>query len=561
MRLDINRRIFGGLHSIDLKSRYVPQALYDAQLSKGCMDGTRVNLLHDIMNWINDPEAQKIFWLTGWAGTGKSAIAWTICSRASDSPGLVLGGSFFCSRSASSVAQRDVRCVIPTLAQIMARQSDAFSRTLADELTRDPDVLQKQISVQIEKLLSKPLQTLKDSPMTIVFVIDALDECGGQSTDGVLDDAGTHRIISEILEALVAFSNSDANKIRVKFLVTSRPETHIRDTPVSNVELTKVLRLQTVDKEQVTADIRLYIATKLLGTPQLRTWYSDSKADVLAEQCDGLFIVATTAVKYAFELGHDAAVGRFQMLLDTPRDDLSTNILAPLDRIYAMVLEDAARVQEAGSDGLAAMRQLLAALLSARMILSVAALADLLRLAVHDARVILSRLHAVVHVPDDNSEPGLRTLHATFGDFISRRAPDHIRIMNSASHDVPARSCLQVMTERLHFNVSHSSSSYEPNASSKPASLTLSLEYACTQWIYHVASQPDPSVLEGAINEVFRRKFLFWLEVMSILGQVQRAAAMLYFAAVTVSQRIAQRLRVSSHRHPGTVPGAFTVFS
>jgi len=504
------------------------------------MEGTRVKILNDIIEWIKGPNAQKIFWLTGWAGTGKSAIAWTICSRATNEPGIVLGGSFFFSRSASSAAQRDVRCVIPTLAQILARQSDLFSQALADELARDPDVLHKQISVQVEKLLSKPLRAHSNSLVPVLFVIDALDECGGQSTgDGNLDDSSTHRIVSEMLDALVTLCTTEVD-LPVRFLVTSRPETHIRDTPVSDHELSKVLRLQSVDKEQVTADIRLYIVAKLLSTPRLRTRFSASDADMLAQLCDGLFIVATTALKYTFERGNDTAPMRFKKLLNASRDGLSTGAAAPLDRMYTLILEDAARVEEPEGGGLAAMLQLLAVLLSTRMTLSVMALADLLDRPSDDTRAVLSLLHAVVHVPEDDHEPGLRTLHASFGDYISSRAPSHVRVSHSDSHDTSARAAVRVMEERLHFNISQSHSSYELNAPMTPSGITLSLQYACTQWVYHVASLPDPSALDTMISTIFCPRFLFWLEVMSVLGQVQRAAAMLHFIGVTVRQSSSQ---------------------
>jgi len=40
--------------------------------------------------------------------------------------------------------------------------------------------------------------------------------------------------------------------------------------------------------------------------------------------------------------------------------------------------------------------------------------------------------------------------------------------------------------------------------------------------------------LNKMVGVIFRPRFLFWLEVMSVLRQVRRAAAMLIFAAVTV---------------------------
>jgi len=427
----------------------------------------------------------------------------------------------------------------------------AFGHALAEELARDPDILHKQVKVQLEKLIGKPLHALASSRKPVVFVIDALDECGDLSTaTSAIDDVEIRHIVSEMLIALIAFCTAEP-ELPVKFLVTSRPEIHIRDTPLSDNEFSKVLRLQTVDKEQVTADIRFYIAARLFSTPKLRARFDESDADLLAHHCDGLFIAATTALKYTFDRGNDAAPMRFKTVLNASRNGLSTGATAQLDRMYTLILDDAARPDESETDGLSTMLQLLAALLSARMVLSIVALSDLLSLPTEDVHATLSRLHAVVHVPDDEDEPGIRTLHASFGDYISRRAPRHIRISDLDGNEVPARACLHVIAKYLHFNISQSHSSYKSNVLTKPASVTLSVEYACTQWVYHVASLPQQSALDKMINDMFRPKFMFWLEVMSVLGQVHRAAAVLYFAAVTVRLILAQlfrRLLITSSR-------------
>ncbi|KAI6094481.1 hypothetical protein EDD16DRAFT_836324 [Pisolithus croceorrhizus] len=58
--------------------------------AKICLDGTRTEILRDIMNWINDSGsiAPRILWLHGQAGRGKSAIAHTIASWVKDVGGL-----------------------------------------------------------------------------------------------------------------------------------------------------------------------------------------------------------------------------------------------------------------------------------------------------------------------------------------------------------------------------------------------------------------------------------------------------------------------------------------
>jgi len=496
------------------------------------MHGTRVQILRNIESWIINPYSQQIFWLTGFAGTGKTAIAWTVCACAHADIFMVLGGSFFCSRSSGSVSQRDIRCVIPTLAQLLSRQSTEFGEALAVELDRDPDILHKQVGVQVQKLLYTPLLALRSSSVPIIFVIDALDECGDQNTSEV-NDAESHRIVSDMIEALVAFSRSDV-KLPVKFLITSRPETHIRDTPVSDVTFSNILRLHTVNKEQVTADIRLYISTRLSSSPHLCAHFTPEDVDVLTRLCDGLFVVATTALNYTLGAGKDCAAMKFKTLLESSRRGLSASAAAPLDRMYALILEDAATTDETATGGVHAMLLLLAALLAARMTLSVTALAELLNRSKRDVRAGISRLHAVVHIPDDDNEPGLRTLHASFRDYLFDRAPDHLRIAATLGDEVLARGCLHVMSQQLHFNVSQNSTSYDGNLETRPDYITLSLEYACLQWVYHLRAMAIPSELDHDINLVFCPRLLFWLEVVSVLNQVWRAAALLLIVSATV---------------------------
>jgi len=469
------------------------------------------------------------------AGTGKTSIAKTVCELASADAEIMLGGSFFCSRSTGLAAQRDIRCVIPTLSQLFALKSAEYRLTLAD--TIELGVQHKEVAAQVKYLLQTPIYALKDVPVPILFVIDALDECGGQTTDGMLDDAQCHAVVMNMLEALVNLTRSDP-KLPVKFLVTSRPETQIRDTSISNEQLSQILRLHTVDVREVNADISRYITetlnAKLSGKPRYRASITETDVENLVHLCDGLFIVAATTIAHTFGKGADAAVAKFKKLLNPSGNGLNKTAAAPLDRMYEMILNDALQEDEPEATELLALQRLLACLLSARTTLSVTALADFTDLEPHNVRASLSWLHAVVHVPEEDDMPGARTVHASFGDYLYSRAPSHICIHQSLGHDILAHGCLDVMAKQLHFNVSQSASSYMSNSPTQTDSITLSLEYACMQWIYHVASVSDTGKIYVKIGVIFRPRLLYWLEVMSILHQVWRAARMLFFAAGTV---------------------------
>jgi len=477
------------------------------------------------------------------AGTGKTSISKTVCKRANANPRITLGGSFFCSRSTGLAAQRDIRCVIPTISQLLALQSAEFRLALAE--TVEPGIQYKEASVQVEQLLYTPLSALKDSQKPILFVIDALDECGGETSDGMLDDANCHTVVSSMLEALVNLTQSNS-RLAVKFLVTSRPETQIRDTPISNDKLSRILRLHTIDIAEVDADIRRYIVqtldVKLSSKPKLRAGISTDEIEDLVRLCDGLFIVAATALKHTMGAGADAAVAKFKRLLNASRDNLSLPAATPLDNMYALILHEAASVDGSEAADLPALLRLLAALLAARMKLSIEALSDLLGVETYDVRASLSRLHSVVHVPEEDDVPGLRTVHASFGDYLHGRAASHLRFTRTFGQAVLAHGCLDVMGGHLHFNISHSPSSFHSNTPTRPDEITLALEYACLHWAHHVVAcearnetVSDVPSLHIEISQKFRPNFLFWLEVLSVLGKIRLATGLLSIASAVVS--------------------------
>jgi len=521
---------------VALDKHHVREAVYDAQQRSGCMHGTRIDILNRMIRWIMDPKSQPIFWLGGMAGTGKTSIASSICQLVRADERLCLGGSFFCSRSTGLVTQRDVRCIIPTLAQLLARQSDEFVAALAAELKEDPDLAYKQVKVQVERLLRKPLAALSSSARPIVFVVDALDECGDQPTGTTLgDNSETHAAVGEMLEALIDFSRSSVG-LPIKFIVTSRPETHIRETSVTDVKFTSALHLHTIDKSQVTEDIQLYVSKTLSKAPSTKPWFTDDNVKTLAERADGLFIFAATATKYILGGGKGFRSARLNDLVSPQQATPDSFAVAPLDSMYSLILMEASRSDMVKANELQQILKVVAAILSARMTLSVNALAELLGLSTEYLHGCLDRLHAVVYLPEDNHDASLRTLHASFGDYLFTRAAPGIRIITTLGHDELAHGCLRRMVQDdFAFNISRSPTSYEPNPKTKLDWISLSLRYACLHWAHHIQSASVQSTLDQAVNTIFRPRFLFWLEVLSVLGEIGKASGLLRIAGFAVS--------------------------
>jgi len=502
-----------------------------------------VRILGEIEAWIMDPESQRICWISGVAGSGKTSVAKTVCQRANANAEIMLGGSFFCSRSSGLAAQRDIRCVIPTLTQLLVLRS--VESCLALTRIIDPGTQYKEVKAQIEQLLHPPLMVFRGHHVPILFVIDALDECSGETSDGMLDEAMCHAVVTSMLEALVVLTQSDP-RLPVKFLVTSRPETQIRDTSISDENFSHILRLHAADANEVNADISRYITTtlhtKLSNHPRLRSMITDGEVEHLVRLCNGLFIVAATALKHTFGAGADAAVAKFKRLLNASGDSLSTGVSASLDSMYTAVMEDAVRADTSEATQLSGLLRLISSLLSTRTMLSVTSLTKILNLELYDVRASFSRLHAVIHVPEDDDVPELRIVHASFGDYLLARAPNHIRIPRSLGHYTLAHACLDVMRRQLHFNISKIASSYERQPSVRPDCITPVLEYACLHWAHHLSASlrsdlADSDLLsfDAKVGLEFRPKFLFWLEVLSVMRKVNRASGILLIAGSAVS--------------------------
>jgi len=455
----------------------------------------------------------RIFWLAGLAGTGKTSIAVTLCRMLQNDPKVLFGGAFFCSRTANVVKLTDARCIVPTLAVAFAKKSPSFASALAAELNTDFDSAFHPISGQVNALLQQPL-ALSSSPSSIVFVVDALDECSD---------------VEEVKRLLRAISALECNTM-VKFILTSRPETHISTSPTMSSDLNSILRLHTIDTEEVTEDIRMYISDAFAKSSLAKPWCSAAEIKMLAVLSDGLFIFASTIISYVLKVqsvkGRET---RLRTVLSAVQE--SKVAMGPLHAMYDFVLTRASDSAEIESEELEMTLKVLACILAARMPLSVSALADLLGLETDELQEALQRLYALVHVPEEADQPGLRTLHASFGDYLFARG----RIAASLGNETLARGCLRVMSQRLHFNVSRCQSSYRPNSTVKPSSITVSLEYACMQWVYHIVDLAAPTILADEIDQQFCEQFLFWLEVMSVLDRISRAAAMLLLANSTVS--------------------------
>ncbi|KAG8751728.1 F-box/WD repeat-containing protein 9, partial [Ceratobasidium sp. 423] len=154
---------------------------------RACTPKTREQVMVDLQLWHKDESAEKICWMSGMAGTGKTTIANTFCVALDQTHELA--ASFFATRLLPEC--RDIKLAVPTIAYQLARFSRPFRSTLSRVLERDLDEHTWALKSQFKNMVVGPLQgVINTLPPDSVVIIDALDEC--DDTDGV----------GQILEAL-----------------------------------------------------------------------------------------------------------------------------------------------------------------------------------------------------------------------------------------------------------------------------------------------------------------------------------------------------------------------
>ncbi|EMD36479.1 hypothetical protein CERSUDRAFT_95780 [Gelatoporia subvermispora B] len=500
------------------KLGHVQHAGIDSQTGDACMEDTRVDLLEDIGVWSRDPDVAHIFWLSGMAGTGKSAIARSVCHKLRKSGNL--GASFFCSRG----TRHDVTSIIPTLAVSLARQNTAYRLALLDVLRNEPDIGHYTVQMQVEQLLEKPLcDAFGERSPTLTLVIDALDECS---------DA---KATKALLSALVPRSRC----IPIKFFLTSRPERHIQfQFNSTQHNLHNTLRLHDIEHSIVEADIRLYCTRRLRSIravdenqeppyPFPPDWPLNRDIETITKQAGKLFIYAFTAISYIEEENPVERLSGLTELDVTPERPVTK----PLDDMYSLVLTHALNPDLQAPREIQGTKQLLAIILVLREALSVTALSELIGLPAHIIRNMLGRLHAVIYTPAQDDSGAIATFHASFEDYLTSpdRAPETFRIDLSGGHEALATACIRIMvSDALTFNVSGCRTSYLPNSRQDFAPISNSLLYSCLHWVHHLIRIPDPSSLLSSVDLVLRRKTLFWLEVLSASRNARLALGLLH---------------------------------
>jgi len=494
---------------------------------KGCLKGTRGAILDEIEHWSRDFDKPPVYWLNGLAGTGKSTIAQTIAERlfADDQ----LGASFFCSRDFED--RSNLHFIFPTLAVQLARKYTEFRSIFVPLARSDPGIAYESLYNQMEKLIVRPLV---ESAISTVIVIDALDECKDEEP------------ASAILSVLGQFVSKKIPK--AKIFVTGRPEPRIREgfrLPLLE-RVTDVFVLHEVESSRVNRDIRLFFKHRFSELAGRRRgpdgWPTEEQLDLLCERAAGLFVYAVATIRFIDHKNNNPQ-RQLDRLLDSPESSgfegktkFTANVT--LDSLYTSIL------QEAFGDGYPEddpkVRSVLGAVVLAVNPLSPSAIATLLGFDIEEVSPILSSVHSLLSLHEDVDHP-VRPFHKSFPDFIvdpARCANSRFRVCPPDQHNELLIGCLELMNRSLQPNICKLPDSVlnsEVNDLKKRTKQYIhrALEYACRSWHKHIVDTTPAHGPEitSVLHRFLEGKFIFWLEVLSILGAAREAVNALEAAA------------------------------
>ncbi|KAE9392938.1 hypothetical protein BT96DRAFT_863870, partial [Gymnopus androsaceus JB14] len=483
------------------------------QTDKECLEGTRIQIIEEITQWAMNrkEDTPQAFILHGAAGTGKSAISHTIGKKFKKMNCL---GGFFCFNRTFH-GERTATRAIQSIAYNLGLNVPGFAKALIEVMDNDPYILDNaNIKENWDNLVLKPAEMVNHSD-PVVIIIDALDECS--------DEAERGSLMTSLTKEAYKFPKNYC------FLATSRQEKDIMEIlqTCSNAPQSEDM----AHLKQTENDIYHFVHHRMEYFIRHHS-LNETHCKALAKMSEGYFQWAFTVCNALYQINKPGVnvkkkVSRFMKL------GPNSNDLYPLDKLYKDILESLFDVSD--EDIMNEYRKAVSQVLATSVPLSRASLTSL-KLA-HGQQgseeeeeeeegeedVVIQYLGSLF-IGADRSEIPVWPVHTSIRDFLlDKERSGEYAIDLAEGHTILAVGSLKFMVKKLHFNMCNLKSSYVHNAdlpSEIVEFITPELSYACCFWDLHLKALDPNSSLMDLMNKFLYGFSLYWMEVLSILNQV-----------------------------------------
>ena len=270
------------------------------------------------------------------------------------------------------------------------------------------------------------------------------------------------------------------------------------------------------------------------------------KVEQLNSRADQLFVWASVACNFV-EDGYDPPIQLNELLaMSSDTSGPTGSPLAPLDTLYCRILENAFSEKRA----LEHLRYVVAPCTRIGLD-SLLGLGDEAggepvvlpggrHIHLSSSNSIISSLRSILRIVfDSNGIEGLVCLlHPSLYDFLTRRADARFRINLLEQNQILALRCLTTMNNQLKFNICKipDASLLNQEVQDFPGLISRciseGLRYSCCFFAQHLVDVQDLDAMAGvALEEFITKHHLHWIEVMSWLGEVDKAESCLQVLA------------------------------
>lgn len=354
-----------------------------------------------------------MLWLSGPAGTGKSAVAQTFAELCVAR--CRLGAAYFFSRANG---RDDPKSVVPTIAYQLSVYFPEYRTLLTNRIASDLTIFQRTPRAQLMRLIIEPLTTLQErgyfvTREPLVIILDGLDECQGVNAQ------------CEIVEMIGDILRSRKN-LPLLWLICSRPEPHLKYI------FSRADFAIDCDREKllIDADTRDDVGRYLRdGFKDIRarfwdvtdaSWPSDTQLNKVEDISSGLFVLAFTILGYVGDPEHADPIKRlaeFLTFMENGGRVGADNPLETLDLLYSRILS------KIPQEVFPVTRRILCFCTYSRLRakpFTAQALCNLLNLEQREFYTSLRALHSLIEIPSPEAAAtvSLKMYHTSFKDYL-----------------------------------------------------------------------------------------------------------------------------------------------
>jgi len=472
-----------------------------------CMEGTRQSILNQVTDWTANQSGQEnvlqnnAYWFYGSPGIGKTSLAHSICAHLHERNHLA--GAFFCRRDDPNLS--DPINILPTFIHKLAEISPPFRTIIAKRLRNDPNLTPESMkgSLFLDLVLSLP----RHPEHNLVFVIDALDECGdSRSRPGIL------KVVTDAAAQAPWF----------KIIITSRTEADIQHF-FDTLTQSSYLRYDLATDQDANADLRAFARNQfdlVVSDWHLpKPWPEESDFNGALSRANGLFIFIKTLV-LALERCRDPTESLKAALQGSAGTGLES-----LYKLYSNIL----KVQIGHNN--AEFQRVIGVLVATAPYRALCdqTIAELAGVKPYLVKKWVDDLSSLLY-RDGAANRGIRVRHFLIYDFfVSDRCDYQVNIRGA---DVQLGvACFKTMVSQLRFNICKLEDSRLANADIEDLPFRVqqnvsdALQYSSLHWSHHLCFSPDNGdqrvLVLGILKKFFEGLYpLFWVEVLSVMGMV-----------------------------------------